>query len=269
MSLRAEIHDAIDEVAPSAPQLPKKVELYVLADHRRQIVVLPRRPSQWAKPFRGTISLVAAALVVALIGGLILGGRIWRDLHSQPPTINQAELKRLEARPLRAFPTVQPGGECPTSPLTDVSAHSQEALLFGEGPVYSTHLGYGAVTTSWGTWTVLSLEVDTTKTSGLILIRAKDLQTNAEVVFARNPLSATGQAGDGTPTGRASGRDVVLGQAEQVYPKLVLDLSRPYPGTKTGQWPIFKSFMGYPKTAMGCVGFQVDGTNFSELVVVS
>jgi hypothetical protein len=111
--------------------------------------------------------------------------------------------------------------------------------------------------------------VDTTSASGLILVRATDLQTHEKVVFAWHPNHANGVAGDGIPTGSVVGTDVVQGVTKQLNSELILDLSRPYPSTKPGDWPIFKSFMGYPKTATGCIGFQLDGTNFSELIVVN
>ena len=275
MSLRAEIRAAIDDVTPPAPTLQHKVEAFVVANGRDRVVPMHRPRTQWSRPFRGPMSLVAAVLLVVLIGGLVLGGRLLRDLNAPPQTINQAELKRLESRPLRAMPSVRPDDPCPTSPLTDVSAHGPEAVLLGDGPVYSTRLGAQSVTsTNWGTWSVWSVLVDKTKASGPILIRARDLQTHAEVVFGWNPLTANGQAGDGIPTGRATGTDVVLGQTEHLYPEVVLDLSRPFALTKAGDWPIFKSFIGYPKAAAGCIGFQIDGTNFTgtnftELIVVS
>ena|SRR5712692_1721913 len=59
------------------------------------------------------------------------------------------------------------------------------------------------------------------------------------------------------------------GSHGQMHPELVLDLSRPYPGTMKGDWPIFKSLLGLPKTAKGCIGFQVDGASFQEWIVVS
>lgn len=267
MSLRAEIHDAIDEVTPPAPHLPKEVELHVLANERHRVVLL--QPSRWTAPFRGTLSLVAAALVVALIGGLILGGRIWQDLHTQQPSINQAALRSLETRSLRPFPTVVSGEACPTSPLSDVSAHGPDALMLGQGPVYANHLDYSyGGTTNWGAWSKLLLKVDT-KASGLILIRARDLQTNAMVVFATVPLHAGNAAGDGVPTGRVQGNDVVTGQHEQEYSEDVLDLSRPYEGTVKGDWPIYAAFLGDPRGGSGCVGLQLDGMDFTELLVVN
>ena len=264
MSLRTEIRAAIDDVTPPAPRLQQEVEAFVLADNRDR-VVRPRRSSTWrARSFRGPMSLVAAALLVVLIGGLVVGGRLLRDMSAPPQTINRAELKILESRSVQ-LPTVQPGAECPTSPLTDVSAHGPQALLLGEGPVYSTRLGYRSASTNWGTWYALALTVDTTRASGPILIRGEDLQTHAQVLFARGPLGP----GYGIPAGSVVRTDVLAGETAQLYPEAVLDLTRPYEGTRKGDWPIYKSPMGYPKAATGCIGLQVDGSNFTEVLVIN
>jgi hypothetical protein len=266
MSLRADIHSAIDEVAPPSPMLASQVVAFVVRESRVRRATSSRR--SWAFPVRWSASLVAAALVVVLIGAAIIGGRVWRDwnVYQGQQTLN-AKVAALEARPL-LLPAY--GASCPISSLTDVSAHSPDSLMYGDGPVYSVGAGYNSMTTTWGTWTTWSLRVDTTNVSGPILVRARDLQTNEDVVFVRIPFSVVGQAGDGIPTGRVIRNDVLQGQTEQVYPELVLDLSRPYPGTKKGDWPIFKSYLGLPKTAKGgCIGFQVDGATFQEWIVVS
>lgn len=268
MSLRNEIRAALDDVTPPAPALEKKVTAYVRAGVGDRVVRVHRPRIRWTRQFRGPMSLVAAALLVLLIGGLVLGGRLLRDLNAPPSGINPAEVRKLESKPLQVFPTVRPGDPCPTSPLTDVSAHGPESLLFGEGPAYSTQVGYRFVTTEWGTWVTWSVLVDTTKASGLVLVRATDLQTHEMVVFARHPFGQTDAAGSGIPTGSALGSQVVQGVTLQLYPELVVDLSRPYLGTRPGDWPIYKIFMGYPKAATGCIGFQIDGSNFTELLVV-
>jgi len=273
VSLRADIHAAFDEVAPSTLGLAERVVETTMAEARGR-----KQRQRWAFRIRAPMYLVAVLLLIAFAAGALIGisslrnWRNWSTVH--PPQINQTLLQGLEARPLQ-LPSVQPGAACPVSPLTDVSSHGPEPLLFGEGPVYSTQLGaYEPINTDWGTWTTLSLEVDTTKVSGPILIRAEDLPTNQRVVFAQIPLAAPGEAGDGIPTGKVIGTDVLQGTAEQFRPELVLDSSRPYPGTKKGDWPVFKGYVGYPRTATGCFGFQVDGfrvdgTTFTETLVVS
>jgi hypothetical protein len=267
VSLRAEIHAAFDEIAPSMHGLPERVVQAALTEAPGR-----RAKARWVFRMRPSVALVAALVLIALVVGTLIGGTLLRDWrnwsNAHPPQINQNELKRLESETLQ-LPVVLPGDSCPTSPLTNVSGHGGESFMFGKGPVYSSPLGFNATTTDLDTWGSFDLMVDTTKTSGLVLIRAKDLQTKDAVVFVRFPYSAASAAGNGIPTGGKLGTEVILGESEQVYAEEVLDTSRPYPGTKKGEWPIFKSFMGYPKTATGCIGFQIDGDHFTEVVVVS
>jgi len=273
MSLRAEIHDALDEVSPAAPHLELQVTR-LLREQAQDKQAAGRRgaAAPWTRRFRGAMALVAAALVLVLIGGLILEGRLLRDMNVPLPAINQAELKKLETRSLR-FPVVNAGDPCPVSPLTDTSAHSPVPLVFGAGPVYSTPVGIDT-STAWGTWMSLSLVVDNTIVSGLVLIRAKDLQTGEPVVFVRYPFSQVGDPGQGIAAGAVLGSQVVQQETVQLHPELVIDTSRVYVGTRKGDWPIYKSSMGLPKTAAGCIGLQLDGvlndrTTFTELLVIS
>jgi hypothetical protein len=273
VSLRAEIHDALDEVSPAAPHLELRVTRLILEQGREPRVVTRRAGrTVWTRRFRGAGALVAAALLLVLIGGLILEGRMLRDMSIPPPAINQAQLKKLETRSLQ-FPVVKAGDPCPVSPLTDVSAHGGIPLAFGTGPVYSTPLLIDT-STIWGTWMSLSLEVDNTMVSGLVLVRAKDLQTGESVVFARYPFSQVGDPGRGIAAGPVLGSQVVQQETVQLHPAVVIDTSRVYAGTRKGDWPIYKSSMGVPKAATGCLGLQVDGvlidgTTFTELVVLN
>src|SRR4029077_16898893 len=105
MSLRNELREAVDEVAPRAPGLEQKVQAYVLAGSAQRKVLRGRRnASPWRYRFQGAAGLIAAAIVIAVIAGLVVGGRVWRDLNATPSTINQNELKHLEKRPLN-FPS--------------------------------------------------------------------------------------------------------------------------------------------------------------------
>jgi hypothetical protein len=267
MSLRMDIHLAFDEIAPSTLGLAERVVETTLAEAPDR-----RKKERWVYRVRAPIALVAAFLLIALAAGALIGGPLWRDWRNwstaHPPQINQAQLNVLESRPLN-LPVLQPGAACPVSPLTDASAHGPEAFLFGTGPVYATTPGNDTVITNWGTWTAWPFQVDTKKVSGLVLIRGTDLQTNQTVVFAAYPLHASGQAGDGIPTGKVIRTEVINGETEQVFPEVVLDTSRPYELTKKGDWPIFKAFTGYPKSAGGCIAFQVDGSDFTEVIVIA
>ena len=111
MSLRAEIRDALDDVIPASPMLEHTVTAFVFADERdRKTLPLRTRRSRLIKSLRAPAAVIAALLVLALIVGLIFGGRLLRDLHGSPaPAINPSVLKRLEARPLVAMPPMPSG----------------------------------------------------------------------------------------------------------------------------------------------------------------
>jgi hypothetical protein len=273
VSLRTDVHAAFDELAPSTFGLPERVIQTALSEAPRR-----RRETRLVFRLRAPMALVAALALIALAVGALLGGSLLRDWQNwstaHPKEINQVEVQKLELRPVLPLPVVQPGGTCPVSAFTDVSSHSPEAIMFGDGPAYGARLGYSAVRTDWGTWSYWHLLVDPAQVKGLILIRGKDLETGAPVAFASTPLEQVTEAGTGIPTGQKTGTDTISGVMEPTYVEEVLDMSRPFVGTKKGDWPIFTSLAGYPKGASSCFGFQLDGTRadgsgFTELVIVS
>src|SRR2546425_5338624 len=265
MSLRAEIHDAIDEVTPPAPMLASRVGAYVLAEDRAR-----RRPrlASWMRPLRGMAGVLAAALVVVLLAGRGLGGRLGRDWNTnvnRPMPINHAQLKALEDRPLN-LPVLEAGAACPVGPIVSTPKESSLGPLAyndGNGPVYAqgTGLRYG---TSWGTYILTGYAVKPSY-NGLILIRARDLQTKAVVVFAHNPLLDIYYS---VPSGQRVGTDFVLEHRVQKYTELALQPQNMYTDLATW-WPGSGTLQGFPKGSSGCIGFQVDGAGFTEHFVVS
>jgi hypothetical protein len=266
MSLRAEIRDAIDDVIPPAPTLERAVTAYVFADRRdRKVLTIRRRRAPWTRTtFRGGAALAAALLVVALIAGLVLGGRILRDLHSTPaPAINQGELKRLEARPLLPLPAMPSDGVCPAGPVAE---NFMGGFATGDGPMRLI-LGYPVTTfrTSWGTWTQTYFLVSPT-TNGLFLVRGRDLKSGATVYFAGNLSGiADAQFGRAILGGKTAGQDQVNGQRADLHPELVINASAPSDFVKTpNKPPLWGAYVGYSSLTSGCISFQVDYDNSSE-----
>src|SRR3989442_10065223 len=119
MSLRSDIHAAIDEVAPPAPLLARQVEAFVLADENERSRFSRRGRIHWTRPLRGAVAVLAAALVVAVMAGLVMGGRLWREWTvapaNHPHTIDVRDLGRLRAQPLPPS-TLEPGAGLPARP---------------------------------------------------------------------------------------------------------------------------------------------------------
>ena len=262
MSLRSQIQAAVDEVAPPAPDLERKVKAFVLADTSER-KALRRRPrtSPWAYRFQGAAGLVAAAVVVALIAGVVLGGRIWRDMNSTPSTINPTQLKGLEARHLN-FTTVARGAACPTTALT---LNPDLGMVVGGGPVY---VGNRDVfeSGSWGFWVAVGF-ASSGQTPGLVLLRAKDLQSDSQVAFAHYPLAPTAI----TAVGRALGSDELSDGSTKVQLRSEAVFQDPpgpwHPGQAGGAPAELVVLLGMQSGSSGCIGLQIDGPDFTENLV--
>ena len=270
MSLRTEIRSAIDEIAPPAPALPMTVRAFVF-DAGRRDPIPQSATNHWRVPGRGFLSLVAAVLVIVLMAAVVVAGRVWRDstTQSQAPLnqvrINKAELRSLEARSLQ-LASLPAGAECIGGPLSSVSsAHGGSPLTFGGGPVYATK-GQRWVTT-WGSWVNVHYLIDP-KTAGLMLVRGRDLQTGESIVFGAYVPQSIKSSG-ALPVGNVQGTDYVISGTQRVdmHPELVLDPSVPTDLANT--WPMWLGLVGYSKHSSGCIGFQIDGTDFTEVYVVN
>jgi hypothetical protein len=258
MSLRSQLHDALDEVTPPAPALESKVENFVLARDRGRGILVRHGRGPWTRRFRGTLTALAAVLVVVLIGGVFFGGRYWRDLNAPPATVDQSELKGLEARPL-SFPTVAPGAQCPVSRIK----LQQYGLAVGDGPVYYWDSDVQTIT-QWGRWKALSLGYNVTA-PGLVLIRIKDLQTtDAVVAFAQFPLGPSGVIA----TGSVLGSDQAIDRTLQMRREAIIQDPSHTKRDKQGNLPPLKVMLGVSANASGCVGFQIDGPNFTERFII-
>lgn len=249
MTLRAQVRNAIDDIAPPAPDLARRVTAFVLADERDRSTIRTSRRSRFPTRLRLPMALVAAALLVALAGSLVLAGRFWRDLNATPSTISQPELKSLEAR-LVHFPAVTPGADCPIT----VPTLSQLGMTTGDGPVYLVNADL-LETTDWGQWVALEF-VYRSSAPGLVLIRAKDIERDTQAVFAQDPLAPTGI----TTVGPVLGQVHAVGHELRLHREAVFrDPAHTPPIRNTSHLPQLLIVLGLEKGTSGCIGIQFDG----------
>jgi hypothetical protein len=264
MSLRTQIHHAIDDVAPPAPTLERRVVHYVFADDDARSRLASRPRQRWTRRFRGTLTLLAAAVVLTLVAGLFIGGRLWRTENQPPPAISQAELHSLESRPL-SYPTVAPGAPCPTTPKTLGPYGLVIANPGNPVGIYDTEIYQS---TDWGQWIEIAVGYSATYAAahpGLLLIRARDLHNSAEVVFANYPLAPTGISAVGPIVGEQHALDHNLKlRAEAAF----RDWKHTQPIDKQGHLPELLVVVGLQKGSSGCIGFQIDGPGGTENLVV-
>ena len=207
---------------------------------------------------RSIVSIVSAALVVLLIGGLILSGRLWADLNAPAPAFDQSELKSLESREVH-FPTVPPGADCPLDPIS----LQDPGLAIGIGPVYLVSTDVPAVS-DWGGWTAYEFVYFAT-VPGLVLIRAKDLQTGKQSAFVQFPLGPSAI----TATGRVLGIDHLLNRRVSMRTEAVFqDPAHTAAMGTHGKLPPLDAMVGLQRGASGCLGLQIDGPHFSQNLVI-
>lgn len=250
MSLRNDIHTAFDEVSPSTLGMPERIIDAVIVEIPRR-----RQANRWHVRLREPMALVAALLLIVMVVGLLAGGRLWQGWtgvhHSTPPRDYRHRLAALEQRPLN-LPVLRAGDKCPAGPRGG-PMYPHDTSRPETGPVQRRVLD--EITTSWGLYYDDSIFTDV-HLKGLILIRGRDLRTNQTLIFT-GPYAA----------GQVVGTDIVNGKTVQQRPELVLDMSRP-PDTPSipGEYT-WRFLTGAPSDSSGCVGFQIDGENFTTTLV--
>ncbi len=254
MTLRDQIKDALDDVAPPAPTLERRVTAFVFADKRdRKMLLGGRRGALSTNGFRGMAALVAAGLVVALLAGIAIGGRLGRDLgNAESPqryTIDQSEVHRLESKPI-VLPQLEPGAACPLSP--DVDQVGQRYSVLRGGPVYIFDIWLEG-STKLGDWNAAGLYY-TARQPGLVLVRAEDLQTGEPFVFTQYPNSKT----PALAMGPLQGTDRMYDQNMQLHPEAVL----PDPWHQQPNHQLIVMF-AIPRSTL-CWGIQFDGPGFTQ-----
>jgi len=244
MSLRTQIHSAFDEVAPPTFGLPERVVQTVLTEglsrHRRERLMLR---------LRVPLSLVAVFVAIALVVGVLIGGRLMQDWNSfrKPAPAGgsgQTQFAQLESRPL-VLPTPATHFDCKSGPY-------HKAGSYGKGPVYGE--GGDTSSSSWGIY-YHNLAYAETDITGPILVRANDLFTHEPVVFVGQYAA-----------GPVVGHDTVDGVAVEQHSELVFDTSQASksPSTHKFAWPFIA---GVVHTWSGSTGWQIDGVGFSEVFV--
>jgi hypothetical protein len=193
--------------------------------------------------------LVAVFVAIALVVGILIGGRLiqdWNSFHNPAPARGggQTELVLLESRPL-VLPTPASTVDCRSGPYNSLGS-------FGSGPVFSDERATSI--TNWGIY-FHNLAYAQTNIDGPILIRVDDL-------FTHQPLVFVGQFA----AGPVVGHDTVDGVAVEQHTELVFDTSRAL--TSSGPHKFSWHFTaGVPNGFSGSSGWQVDGVGFSEVFV--
>jgi hypothetical protein len=243
VSLRTQIHSAFDEVAPPIFGLPERVVQTVLAEGPS------RRRKRMMLRLKVPLSLVAVFVAIALVVGILIGGRLvqdWNSLRNSAPAGGggQTQLAQLESRQL-VLPTPASQFDCKSGPYNPAGS-------FGKGPVYGD--GGGTSSTSWGIY-YHNLAYAETDITGPILVRGNDIFTHEPVVFVGQYAA-----------GPVAGQDTVDGVAVQQHTELVFDTSQAAKGPSTHKfsWPFIA---GVPKTWSQSTGWQIDGVGFSEVFV--
>jgi hypothetical protein len=256
MSLRADIHDALDAELPRSPVLGSKVAALIRADLKdRQPLIHRARRTQ---TLRAPLYLVAAALIVVLIAGLILGGRYLRDINGQTP-IDPAHLRALESRPIR-LPTLEPGAICPDTPPSQHNAR----YSIGSGPVSMVlNERSSQLSASGNYWWEARLEYHGSD-PGVVLIRAVDInavdQPNGYPVWFASITSLPSAV---QPVGPVEETDV-FGKSHIDW-HTEAAFSSPVIGSK----PLELLYLLGVAYNGNCVGWQFDGPGFSENIVTS
>jgi hypothetical protein len=244
VSLRTQIHSAFDEVAAPTSGLPERVVQTVLtenASHKRRERLMLR--------LRVPLSLVAMFMLVALVVGVLIGGRLmqdWNAFHNSTPAGDsyQTQVAQLEAVPLR-LPVFATHLDCKSGPFNSLSS-------LGSGPVYGD-AGLQSYDT-WGLYYSVVAYADT-DVAGPILVRARDLFTGQPVVFVGQYAA-----------GPVVGGDTFAGHTYDQHTEVLLNT-----GTSEKQ-PVSHKFVwkfldGVPSGWSGSTGWQIDGIGFSEVFV--
>ena len=183
---------------------------------------------------RNRLALLAAALVLIVISGVLVGTRLFNRPTSEIPS-GHVTVADLLARPMH-IEHRSTSASCPNGPFTNGN--------FGTGPVYG--LGGGPQETAWGTYWYVYVQVDR-GTPGPIVFRGQDVVLGWPLVFVSQYA-----------VGPVYGTDTLTEGKSDQYTAVELE-----PAHEPKNW-IWQFEQGFKHGWSGCVGFQADGPGFSE-----
>jgi len=255
VTLRADMHAALDEVAVNAPTVRTQVLAGLVAERTR----IRRRGTHssgagvirrtFSFGFRQTVALAAALIVVLLIGMLIAGGRILRNFELRG-TVDQQVVNQLIARPFGP-PVLSATDPCPTETLTTIDYGNGPVTLYGKGPVYA--IGVQQTNDAWGSY--FDAKYFTRPgLNGPVLVRGRDARSTLPLVFV------------GTyAMGPSVGSDSYQGKVVQHRPYLVFDAAHPSYEFSHG-YGLFLVLQAMQSGRSDCWVLQIDGPDFSETI---
>jgi hypothetical protein len=246
--LRTELIRALDAVAPPAPWL--RATVHAKLRQKKQNGGRIAASASNLISIRRAGAFTAALAVVLLVATLLTGGHIWQDwVHFQTGTAPSAReiAAELRARPI-LLPVIAPDAECPSTPMSTIDY----GPAYGSGPVYA--LGGSPTATDWGTYFAVTYVADA-KYKGLVLIRIRDLMSDRHGVFV-GPYAA----------GDVVGADTLNGKSVQQHAELILDASNPQARSDKNKWGLWAVQQGISLGWSHCVGIQIDGVGFTELI---
>lgn len=255
MSFRTDLREALGDVVPArpVPGMRERVLQTALA-HKRQ-----RRKELMTYRVRISLALVAAVLLVAVATAALV---TWNSLHtsnvSPAGETSASQVSQLEARPLHlpAFPTES---KCTDGLFGGAGSFGAGPALSSFGPQPQPGQRAYAWTSSWGYYLDYVLYSDV-RISGPILVRARDAFGSDRVVFI-------GQFAAGS----VLGADVMDGPPVPQRAELLLDPS--HAKATVDAHGVRHAFVwnfiaGVPLDASSSSAWQIDGVDFSEVVVI-
>jgi hypothetical protein len=265
VTLRADIHSAMDQAVSPAPWLAGDIGDSI-RDTNASRNGRGRSRGNRLQGFRGFGAMAAVMIAILLVAGTLVGGQLLRDWRSFGTRISPAQgvdpgqLSALRSRPVQ-LPSMPSGLRCASPSISTIGYLGVTRDVLGSGPVYLVN-SFSSETTSWGTYWDMTL-VTSLNLKGPILIRGENLSNHTPIAFI-------GQYA----TGQVLGSEVLDGTSMDRHAEVVLDASHP-PSARSDDG----SFAAWvlrdaerTDTANYCIGWQLDGTQldgttFTETII--